>query len=139
MTITAAQAANKWRERLQASTQQITDGVNAVTQAPGAAAAARKDLWLQRIQMSADKWARNVAAVSLDEWKRSMIDVGIQRIGTGAQAKVGKVERFMTEFLPHVEAGAQRVRAMPKGGLPESINRAVAMIQHNAQFKRQSR
>lgn len=136
MAITASQAAAKWQQRLSASTQQITDGVNAVTTAPGQQAAASRALWLQRVTASADKWARNVGAVSLEQWKQSMITVGIPRVATGASAKVGKVESFMTQFLPYVESGAARVRAMPKGDINASIARATAMIQHNAGFKR---
>ena len=136
MAITAQQAAQKWQQRLSASTQQITDGVNGVTTAPGAKAAAAQALWLQRVQASAAKWARNVGAVSLESWKQSMITVGIPRVATGASAKVGKVESFMGEFLPYVEAAAQRVRSMPKGDINASIARATAMIQANAQFKR---
>ena len=139
MSITAQQAAAKWRDRLTASTQQMTDGVNAVTTAPGQKAAAAQQLWLQRVQASAPKWARNVAAVSLESWKNDMINVGIPRVATGANAKVGKVESFMTEFLPHVEQVAQKVRAMPKGDINQSIARAAAQIQGNAQFRRSGR
>lgn len=136
MPMTPAQVAAKWQSRLGQATTQITDGVNAVTTAPGQKAAAAKALWLQRVQASQDKWARNVARVSLEEWKRSMIDIGIPRIATGAAAKVGKVESFMTEFLPHVNAVAARVHAMPKGDINASIARATAQIQGNAAFKR---
>lgn len=136
MAGTPSQVAAKWNQRLAASTQQITDGVNAVQQAPGMKAAAAKQLWLQQLNASADKWAARTAAVTLDSWKRSMIEKGIPRVATGAQNAQGKVEAFMTQFLPHVESVAQRVRAMPKGGLANGIARATAQIQGNAQFKR---
>lgn len=139
MAITAQQAANKWRDRLVASTQQITDGVNSVSVAPGQKAAAAKQLWLSRVTNAADKWARNTGAVTLEQWKSDMINVGIPRIGTGANAKVGKVESFMTEFLPHVALGVQKIQSMPKGDINMSIARASAMIQHNAGFRRGSR
>lgn len=138
MAITPQQAAAKWQQRLAASQQQIIDGVNAVTTAPGAKAAAQKQLWLTRIQASADKWARNVSRVSLEDWKQSMINVGIPRVASGAAAKVGKVEAFMAEFLPYVNQHAERVRGMPKGDINMSIARATAMIQANANFKRAS-
>lgn len=136
MAITPAQAAAKWQQRLSQSRQQIIDGVNGVTVAPGAKAAAQKNYWLLRVQNSADKWARNVGRVTLEEWKASMINIGIDRVATGAAAKVGKVEAFMNEFLPYVNSAAERVRAMPKGGEAEAIARASAMIQANMRFKR---
>ena len=136
MAGTPQQVAAKWQQRLSQATQQITDGVNSVTQAPGQAAADAKALWVQQVTASADKWAANTRAVTLDQWKNAMINKGIPRVATGATAAQPKVEAFMTQFLPHVESVAQRVRQMPKGGLANGIARATAQIQGNAQFRR---
>lgn len=132
--VTATQAANKWRDRLSASTQQITDGVNGVTEAPGVKAAAAADLWLQRVTASQAKFKANVAKVTLQDWKDKMLSIGVQRVAQGAQANVGKVETFMTSFLPYLDQGVAAVNRMPKGTLQDSINRAIAMIQHNANY-----
>lgn len=134
--VTPEQATAKWVQRLSGSSQQITDGVRGVQVAPGQRAAASADLWLQRVTQSRDKWARRVGSVSLGEWQDAMINVGIPRIASGAQAKQGKVQDFMSQFLPYVDQGVAKVKAMPKGDINASIARAVAMIQHNANFKR---
>jgi hypothetical protein len=130
MAITADQATAKWLARLSAAQQQITDGVQGVTVAPGTKAAAAKAVWVQAVTASQDKWASRVGSVSLGAWQAATI-AGIPRIAMGAQAKQGKVQAFMAQWLPYVERGASTVRAMPKG-----IARAVAQIQYNAQFKR---
>lgn len=127
-------ATAKWVNNLSNATQEITDGVNAVQQAPGQAAAAKVQTWLARIQASAQKWQTNVAAVSLGEWQQSMIKVGIPRIASGAQAKQGKYQAFATKFYPYLASGVATVKAMPKVTLQDGINRAVAMINHNAKF-----
>ncbi len=137
--VTANQAATKWRDRLSGATQQIIDGVNAVQTAPGQKAAAAADLWLQRTMAAKDKFKTNVARVSLQEWQTAMTTVGVNRVASGAQAKVGKVESFMNEFLPYLDAGKAKIDAMPKGDLSASIARATAQIQHNAGFKRGAR
>lgn len=124
----------KWVRNIGAATQSITDGVNAVTVSPGSKAAAQKNLWLQRIQASADKWAQNVGAVSLTTWQQDMITKGIPRIASGAQANQDKVQAFFTQFLPYLAQGVAQVKAMPKGDINAGIARAVAMIQHNAAF-----
>lgn len=134
--VTAEQATAKWVQRLSAAGQQITDGVNGVTVAPGVKAAASKELWAQRVAQAKDKWAAQVGKVSLSEWQHAMITVGIPRIATGAQAKQGKMQAFMQTFLPYLDQGVAKVNAMPKGDINASIARAVAMIQHNAAFKR---
>lgn len=139
MAKTPQQVAAKWRANLVNAGPAIEAGVQGVTEAPGVAAARQKAFWLRRVNESADKLATRVAAVTLDEWKRSMTELAIPRISQGAQNKEHKVAAFMQEFLPYVTSGADRIRQMPKGGLPESIARATAMIQHNAQFKRSGR
>lgn len=134
--ITAQAAAEKWSRNLGQAGDSIRAGVASVTTAPGAAAAAQKQLYVQRVMEQADKWAARVGAVSLSSWQDSMITKGLPRITSGATAAVPKFTDFMTQFLPHVEAGARQVRGMPKGSLDASIARAAAMIRHNSQFKR---
>lgn len=131
-----AAVAQKWASNLGAATQSITDGVNAVSTAPGAAAARQKQAWVQRTTASADKWAARVSAVTLEDWRSATITKGIPRVASGAQQAQPKMQQFMQEFLPHVERVAQQVRAMPKLSLEDSIARATAQIRGNAQFRR---
>jgi hypothetical protein len=131
-------ATAKWVNNLSNSTQAITDGVNSVTTAPGQAAARQVQTWLARVQASAQKWATNTAAVSLQDWQQSMITTGIPRIASGAQAKQGKYQAFATKFFPYLQTGVSQVKAMPKVTLQDGINRAVAMINYNAKFSNKS-
>ena len=55
---------------------------------------------------------------------------------SGAVEGKGKMADFLTDFLPHVEAGQRMLESMPRGDLQSNIARAVAMMQHNSQFKR---
>lgn len=135
--VTPQQAAQKWATRLAGATTEITQGVQGVTTAPGQLAAAQKVAWLQRTTAAADKWAARVGAVSLQDWKDKMINVGIPRISQGAQANQPKVQAFMQQFLPYLDSGVTQVKAMPKVTLQDGIQRAIAMIQYNANFKRQ--
>ena len=132
----AMAVSNKWKTRLQGSTEEMRAGVMAVTVAPGLAAAQQKQAWLARINASADKWARNVAAVSLQDWQGKMTGVGISRVSAGAEANQDKVTKFMQDFLPHVARGQQIVKAMPNAPLEDGIQRMIAMARHNATFKR---
>lgn len=131
-------AAAKWATNLGQATSGIEAQVRSVTEAPGMAAARQKTLWLNRVTASADKWARRVSSVSLQDWQNAMIQKGIPRIASGAQAAVPKMTAFMAEFLPYVDQGVAAVRAMPKGSVDAGIARAAAMIRHNAQFQRKS-
>lgn len=129
-----ATATAKWLRNLSGATQSITDGVNAVTTAPGQAAARQVQVWLSRLQQSAQKWQTKVAAVTLQDWQSAMINLGIPRIAAGAQAKQGKYQTFATNFFPYLSQGVSQVKQMPKGSLADSINRATFMIQYNAKY-----
>lgn len=129
---TAATA--KWVSNLSNSTTSITAGVNGVTVAPGVQAAKQVQTWLAKIQASQQKWATNVAAVSLQEWQSAMTQYGIPRISQGAQAKQGKYLAFAQKFYPYLASGVAQVKAMPKVTLADGVNRAVAMINYNAKF-----
>jgi hypothetical protein len=127
--------ANKWSTRLSASGADIQAGVQAVKTAPGQAAAAQVAVWLANLQASQDKWARNVSAVTLQQWQQAMINKGIPRIATGAQAAIPKVTQFMTQWLPYEQAGVAQLP--PRGTIQQNIQRAIAMMNYNAGFVRQ--
>lgn len=129
----AATVAAEWKNRLSASTQKMTDGVNSVTVAPGQAAARQKDVYVQNVTASANKWATNVASVSLSEWQQAIISKGIPRVATGAAAAESKMQQFFTKLLPYIAAGKGSLPA--RGGLDQNIQRSAAWIRYMAQFK----
>lgn len=134
MAKSATDVTAKWLRNIQAANQSIIDGVNNVQTAPGAAAAAKQALWLQRIQQSAAKWAANVGAVTLADWKNAMLTKGVPRISQGAQANQDKVLKFMTQLLPYTDSVKQQIAQMPKGDLASGIARATAAITAMSKF-----
>lgn len=137
MATTDPQAvAQKWSRNLGNSGQDIQAGVQAVTQPPGAKAAANVAGWIAGIQRAQQKWQTNVGRVTLGDWQNAMITKGLPRIATGAAAAEAKFATFMTSFLPYVNRGAAQVAAMPKGGLQNGIQRAIAQITWNSQYQR---
>ncbi len=126
--LTAQQISQKWLTNFGNGTQSMTDGVNAVQTAPGQLAAQQSALWLQRLQASQTKWANRVAAVTLQDWKASMISLGIPRAQQGAVQKQARYTAFITEYTNFLQSAVPSIKAMPKGSLSASINRASAMI-----------
>lgn len=94
---TAAQA---WVTGMQGAGAKYTAGVQAVRTAPGQVAAARSDLWAQNVANSKNKFASNVAKVTLSEWQDKAINKGAARLGTGASAAQPKFAAFMSNFIP---------------------------------------
>ena len=136
--LSPAAAAAKWSRNTQAATKSMQDGVNAVTQSPTEKAAQAVDRQVQGVIRAQQEGRTQAAlrAVSLDSWKQSMINKGIPRVAQGVQASVSKMEKFNAAFYPHLQTGLQMLESMPRGGLSENINRAVAMMNHNASFRK---
>lgn len=128
----AAAVAAKWAANLSASTENIRAGVMATTRAPGAAAAAQKQVWLQNTQAAADKWAARTAAVTLGQWQDAMINKGLPRVAGGAQAAQPKMASFMGSLLPYIENG--RSQLPPRGTLDQNLARANAWARYMAQY-----
>lgn len=130
--------ANRWAQNLAGASQKIAQGVAAVTDAPGAKAAAAADLWQTRVSSadSKSRYTNNVGKVSLTDWKQSMTSKGIPRISQGANDAKPKFTAFLQQFLPFVSNVAAQVHTMPKATLDDRINRAVAQIRGTAQFRK---
>lgn len=124
----------KWLRNIQAATPDVTAGIARVQKAPGQAAAAQAQAWQNNTINAADKWKKKVSAVSLSDWQQAATD-GVQRIAQGAQTKQNKVGAHLTNFLPYLQQGMDKVAAMPKGTLQQNLARMVAMAQHNANYK----
>lgn len=134
--VTPQQGSEKWKNNLSSATAAIQAGIQRVTEAPGAKAAAKQQKWIQNVQASQDKWRRNVAAVSLQQWKDLFTNVGVQRVAQGAQAKQSKYTDFAQQFYPYLDQGVAQIQNMPDTSFEERVQRAVAMMRHNRGFKR---
>lgn len=128
-----AAVAAKWVRGMQGAGQAITDGVNAVTTAPGASAARQVNAYTAGVQQNAQKWATRVASVSLQEWRDAMINKGANRVGTGASAAEGKMANAMAQLLPAIDS--IKASLPPRGDLQQNIARSVAFQQKMAQVQ----
>jgi hypothetical protein len=137
---TAAQSAEKWARNLSGSTESIKQGVMGVTVSPTEKAAAQAGAYQAGVMRAvADgKFAAGLRRVSLDDWKQATLRKGLNRIAAGATEAKPKMQEFMDEFLPHVQAGQRLLESMPRGDINSNIQRAVTMMEHNSKFRRRS-
>jgi len=138
MAKSPSQIANRWASGISSATQTMTDGVNAVTVNPMEKAIRQIPAYLAGVQRAVADGTlqRGLQSVSLSDWKESMLKKAIPRVASGAMAAKPKFESFMSEFLPHIESGQRMLESMPRGDMQTNIQRAVAMMEHNAKFKR---
>lgn len=133
--LSSQQIAEKAARNAAAAQQDYVAGVQRVQTAPGQRAAAKKAVYVQNVQASADKWATRVAAVDLGTWQARTVEKA-SRFGTGVQAAIPKTTAFWDKFGPHLDAVTAKVRAMPNDTQEQRINRAVEQMRGAAQFKR---
>jgi hypothetical protein len=112
----ATDAAQAWVAGMQSAGPKYTAGVNAVKVAPGQSAAAAAPLWASQVAAAQQKFASNVAKVSLTDWQTAAINKGASRLGTGATAAQPKMATFMGKFLPTLN---NVVNGLPAGGTYE--------------------
>lgn len=138
MALTPQQVAEKWARRAAGASQDLTNGVNDVRVAPGIQAAEKQDKMIQKwlASVQSGKWAENVSAVSLADWKAAMIQKGVPRYSQGVQAAQGKFQAFMAELLPFQANLSAQIATMPDLTLEDSIARMTAQVRGMANFRR---
>lgn len=134
--LTAQEATAKWSERASAATNAYTAGIQRVTENPGQKAAEKQQKWFQAIQASQDKWASRLRELDLGAWKQVATNLGGPRFSQGVQEKKGKYEAFAAAFFPFLQQGQEAVSHMPDTTFEERVQRSVAMMRHNHNFKR---
>ena len=136
--LSAADIAAKYAQRASAAQGDYVKGIQNVQTAPGQLAAAAKEKMRAKINASIDDgtWERNVGAVGLGEWKDAAVKKGGARYAGGVQAGQGKMQAFMQEFIPHLQALDGKLAGMPSVTLEDGVARSAATIRHNASFRR---
>lgn len=138
MAATPASAAAKWATNLSAAATNgtIQQGIAGVTVAPGQAAARQKTVWVQNVTASQDKWATNVANVSLQSWQSDTVSKGLPRIASGATAAQPKMQAFMTQALPYIQNAVASLPA--RGNFTQNLARmnAMATAMHNFTYNK---
>lgn len=135
--LTSSEFAEKWGRRLKGSVEDIRRGIDKVTEAPGAKAAAKKSKWVAKMTSAEvqEKWARNIASVSLEEWKRKARDIGANRISAGVDGAQDKVAQFAEQLLSYQEANLGKIKSMPDITLSDSKARMDAWFDVMSKFK----
>lgn len=137
ISITPEQFAEKHGRRLKGALEDMRRGVEGVTEAPGKRAAAKMDKMRAGIVKSLDDgtWARRVAAVPLEEWKRSMLEKGLNRVAAGVDGSAAKVQAFASQLLAHESTLKDTIDKMPDLTLEDSVSRMTSWVRGMAKFE----
>jgi len=127
----------KHSKNLKAAGEEIRKGVEAVTEAPGKKAAARKDVYVARMQDSKvhDRWAKNVGKVSLEDWKKDMLEKGVGRISAGLDRSAAKIADFGDKLISHIKSIKPAFDERRPVTLDEAAAKASDWIKAMGKFK----
>lgn len=134
--LTSQQFADKLIRRQSGSLEDMKLGIEQVTEAPSKKAVAKQAKMKANLMQAIDsgKWAKNLGAVTLEEWKDKMLNVGLSRVQGGIEASRSKIEQFASKFLPFLDQVRAKVNQMPDTTLEERIARATAQMRETAKF-----
>ena len=135
--LTPQEYAEKWGRRLKGSTADIQAGIQRVTEAPGVKAAQQKELMKQKLLEAIENgtWERQVAAVSLDEWKQKALEKGVGRIAAGVDGAMHKQVNMAERLLKNIDEVKSIVDRTPRGDLETNINRMVTQAREMSKRK----
>lgn len=135
--VDASEFAEKWNRRLKASLEDIRRGVERVDKAPTELATKKKEKMKQKLIEAIDsgRWERGLQKVTLEDWKRAMLNKGLTRISAGVDEATPKMQAFGQALLNHIDAGLKQIENMPDLTLEDSINRMVTFIRHMSKFR----
>lgn len=124
--IDAATATANWLAGMSGATAKYTAGIQAVSTAPGVAAARQADVWVQNTTAAKAKFQKNVAAVDLGSWQQAAVQKGAPRLASGAVASQSKMANALQQILPQIASIKQSLP--PRGNLEQNIARMNAYV-----------
>ena len=135
--LTPEEYASKQARNLKNSLPDIRSGIERVSTAPGASAAAAQSRMKDNLIRSIDdgRWAAKVRGVSLEEWKTAALTKGVDRIAQGIDQAHDKQVQMAGRLLAAVDSSAQKANAMPKGTIQDSIARMTTFVEDMHKFK----
>lgn len=135
--VTPEQFAERWGTGLTGSIERMRTGVEAVTVAPGVAAAAKADKWHAAISRNDTKakWKARVGAVPLEVWQQAMINKGLNRIADGVENAGGKMEAFGGKLIAHQNRLLAEMDNLADITLEDSIKRMTYWVRGMAKLE----
>jgi len=136
--VTAEEFQAKHARRTSAALEDMRLGVERVTEAPGLRAASQEKKMRQNLLAALDsgKWRRRVASVSLEDWKRDMLEKGVGRVTGGLDRAKDKTIEFAQKLIAHQNGILAKLDTMPDLTLEDSIARMTLQVREMVKFKR---
>lgn len=133
----AAEVLADWTAKTKAAAgTKFKNAIGRVQVSPTALAAAKVSEYAAGCQRAATdgSFAAGCNKVSLQEWQRVTSTKGAQNISSGVDAAQQKMATHLQAALPFAAQLKEKIRAMPKGGEANAMERFRTAMQDTIQF-----
>jgi len=137
--VTPEEWVEKHGRRTVAALDDMRKGVEKVKEAPTLKAASdkaqakMKAKWLAA--MDSGKIKRRLASVTLEDWKKDMLEKGVGRVASGIERSKAKRLEFAKQLIEYQNNLLPKIEEMPDLTLEDSINRMTEWVRGMAQFE----
>jgi len=131
----ASQILQNWQGAMgnPATAQKYSAGINKVTTSPmeQAASADAEQRYIAGVQAAVNSGKRAAAlrAVTLAQWKQQAMNVGAQRLASGATKGTPKYQTALQKWQPIYQEASNAAQSLPKGGFAQAQARWAASTQ----------
>ena len=136
MAKSVQQIVEKWKRNTAAAGPSYVAGIQAVTEAPGQAAARKADKWREGVMRAAEenRFAQGSAQVPLATWQEASIK-GSKNLASGVNKGESKVVKFQEQWQPVIQASKAQCRSMPDLTPEDRKGRMNANFDNLSRFK----
>jgi collagenase-like PrtC family protease len=122
---------------MKAATQQMKDGVAAVTVSPTSKAADAVEKWAEGVRRAKEEgtYEAGLRSVSNEQWKQAMLTKGIPHVSEGVNLAQPKMERFLGELLNHTEMVKAQLDQMPDTTPEDRVQKMIRNVELMREFK----
>lgn len=111
--INLANWAKNYEKGMANAGDKYAQGISRTTDNPMAKAASKKDKAVMNYTRSADRMAARLLATPMERWKNNSLTTGKERLASGAKKALPKLQAYVAEYGPQIQALRDRVDAMP--------------------------
>ena len=126
-----------WDKGMSNAGEKYKQGIARVNDNPMAKAAAKKDKAVAGYTRAADRMAAKLLATPLERWKTNAANVGAERLVSGAKKAKSKLQAYITEYGPAIQALRDRVDSMPNDTETDREQKSLAWMRGMREIKNQ--
>lgn len=120
----------KWSKNASNAAESMAAGVDSVTESPMAKAADQQDKYVRGVQESVQsgRYANNLRAVPLEEWKAAMKGKGKANMANGVRSLSARAKRNIVANLEYANSVRQQIAGMPNSTEADAEARMLAAM-----------